>query len=323
MKAILYDQYGSSDVLQLQDVDRPVVGDLDVLIRIRAAGLNPYDWRFMRGKPYFMRLITGFLKPKDGRLGAELAGEIESVGKNVTQFKPGDTVFGRVNGSFAEYICIPETEAVVTKPVNLPFEQAASVPLAALTALQGLRNCGQIQPGQKVLINGASGGIGTFAIQLAKVFGAEVTGVCSTRNMELVRSIGADKVIDYTHEDFTQSGQKYELMLDMVGNHSLRDCTRVLTKAGKYIVVSGPEGSGLLGPLGHLLKALFMSPFVSQKVVSLDMKKNKSDLLFLKELIEAGKITPVIDRSYPLSKVPESIQYLEKGHARGKVVITM
>ncbi|MEO0375443.1 MAG: NAD(P)-dependent alcohol dehydrogenase [Cyanobacteria bacterium P01_A01_bin.17] len=323
MKAILYDRYGSSEVLQLQEVNRPAVGDNDVLIRIRAAGVNPYDWRFMRGTPYFMRLIIGLLKPRDGRLGAELAGEVEAVGKNVTQFKPGEAVFGRVNGSFAEYISIPETDAIAPKPVNLSFEQAASVPLAALTALQGLRDHGQIQPGQQVLINGASGGVGTFAVQLAKAFGAEVTGICSTQNLELVRSIGADKVIDYTREDFTQSGQQYELMLDMVGNHSLRDCTHILTTKGRYVVGSGPEGSGLLGPLGHLIKSLLMSPFVSQKVVSLDMKKNKADLLFLKTLIEAERITPVIDRSYPLSEAPEAIRYLEKGHARGKVVMTM
>ena len=230
MQAILYYQYGSPDVLQLQDINVPAMGDSDVLVRIRAAGTNPYDWRFMRGNPYFMRLFIGLFQPKQHSLGAELAGTVESVGKNVTQFQPGDNVYGRVNGSFAEYVCVPEDEALVPKPTNLTFEQAASVPLAALTALQGLRDAGQLQAGQRVLINGASGGVGTYAVQIAKALGAEVIGVCSTRNVDMVRSIGADRVIDYTQADFTLDRalhkQKCDLMLDIVGNHSLFDCLK-------------------------------------------------------------------------------------------------
>ena len=327
MKAILYYQYGSPEVLQLQEIDPPVIGDNDVLVCVRAAAANPADWRFMRGSPYFLRLFYGLFKPKANGLGSELAGQVEAVGKNVTQFQPGDEVYGSVNSSFAEYICVPEQEALVSKPANLTFEQAAGVPLAALTALQGLRDGGQIQPEQKVLINGASGGVGTFAVQIAKAFGAEVTGVCSTRNADLVRSIGADRVIDYTQEDFTLDKtlgeQGYDLMLDIVGNRSLSECVRLLTKHGRYVILSAPDGDRWLGPLGHILKVLLMSPFVSQRVVTLDMKRNKADLLLLKEMIETGKVTPVIDRHYQLSEVPEAIRYLEEGHAQGKVVITV
>ena len=321
MKAIVYEKYGSPDVLQLQEIEKPVVNDDDVLVRIRAASANPYDWHFMRGQPYFMRLMSGLLKPKANGLGADMAGQVEAAGKNVTRFRPGDEVFGQVNGAFAEYTCVSE-DVLGLKPANLTFGQAAAVPLAAFTALQGLRDKGRIQPGQKVLINGASGGVGTFAVQIAKSFGAEVTGVCSTRNVDMVRSIGADQVIDYTREDFTQSGQRYDLMLDNMGNHSLSEYRRVLASNGTLLVVSGPDGRWL-GPAAYLLKMLVSSLFVSQKVVGYVALPNKEDLLVLKDLIEAGKVTPVIDRHYKLSEAPEAIRYLEEGHAQGKIVITV
>jgi len=322
MKAIVCEEYGSPDVLQLQEIDKPVVNDDGVLVRVRAASANPYDWHFMRGKPYFMRMMIGLLKPKANGLGINLAGQVEAVGKNLTQFHPGDEVFGSGNGAFAEYVCASE-DALVLKPANLTYEQAAAVPAAAFTALQGLRDKGRIQPGQKVLINGASGGVGTFAVQIAKFLGAEVTGVCSTRNVDMVRSIGADQVIDYTHEDFTHGGQRYDLMLDNVGNRPMSECRRVLASNGTYVLVGGPNGGRWLGPLARLLKVLVLSLFVSQKMVPMLTKRNKEDLLVLKELLEAGKVTPVIDRHYKLSEVPEAIRYLEEGHAQGKVVITV
>ncbi len=333
MKAITFDRYGSPDVLQLQEIDKPVVKDGDVLVRVRAASANPYDWHMMTGRPYFMRMQSGLLKPKINGLGADLAGQVEAVGKNVTRFRPGDEVFGEVDvevpgkpaleiGSFAEYVCVSE-DSVEQKPANLTFEEAAAVPMAGFTALQGLRDIGQLQPGQKVLINGASGGVGTFAVQIAKSFGAEVTGVCSTRNVDMVRSIGADQVIDYTREDFTRSGQRYDLMLDNVGNRSLSECRRVLNPKGVYLLSFGRPDRRWLGPLVQLLGAVLLSPFVSQKLVTWVAKLSKEDLLVLKELIEAGKVTPVIDRTYPLNETPEAIRYLEEGHARGKVVITV
>jgi len=327
MKAIVYHKYGSADVLQLQEIDKPVVNDDDVLVRVSAASVNPYDWHFMTGRPYIARMLFGLLKPKVNGLGADLAGQVEAVGRNVTQFRPGDEVFGEVDaevpfGAFAEYVCVPE-DSVVLKPANLTFEQAAAVPMAALTALQGLRDAGRIQPGQKVLINGASGGVGPFAVQIAKSFGAEVTGVCSSRNVDMVRSIGADHVIDYTREDFTRGGQRYDLMLDNVGNRSLSECRRVLNPKGVYVASFGHPEKRWLGPFARLISMFVLSPFVSQKMVSLSAKRTKEVLLDLKELIEAGKLTPVIDRTYPLSEVAEAIQYLAEGHARGKVVITV
>lgn len=322
MKAIIYHKYGSPDVLQLKEIDKPTIGDNDVLVRVRATSVNPYDWHFMRGKPYFMRMMIGLLRPKVNRLGVDLAGQVEAIGQNVTQFRPGDEVFGAVDGAFAEYISAPEG-ALVLKPVNLTFEQAAAARLASLTALQGLRDKGQVQPGQKVLINGASGGIGTFAVQIAKSFGAEVTGVCSTRNVAMVRKIGADHVIDYTQEDFTLGEPCYDLMFDTVGNRSLLECRRTLATKGTYVIVGGPVGGRWLGPMTHLIRTLVLSLFVSQKVIPLNAKRNKEDLLVLKALLETGKIVPVIDRHYPLSEVPEAIRYLEEGHARGKIVITV
>jgi len=323
LKAITYLSYGSPDVLEFQEVDEPVVKDDEVLVRVRAASANPRDWHFMRGLPYFMRLQFGLRKPKCTALGSDMAGQVEAVGKTVTRFRPGDEVFAHVlAGGFAEYTCVSE-DFLGLKPANLTFEQAAAVPLAALTALQGLRDHGRIQPGQKVLIIGASGGVGTFAVQIAKLFGADVTGVCSTRNVDMVRSIGADHVIDYTQEDFTQRGQKYDLILQLAGTRSPSDCRRALTSKGTLLPSSGESGGRWIGPVDRIIKALVLSPFVSQRLVPFEAKRSREDLQVLKELIEAGKVSPVIDRTYPLSETPEAIRYLEEGHARGKVVIAV
>ena len=322
MKAIVYHRYGSPDVLELREIDKPVVTDNDVLVRVRAASVNPLDWHYMRGMPYIVRIKAGLRKPKATRLGVDVAGQVEAVGINVTQFKPGDEVFGACPGAFAEYACTSES-ALVMKPTNVTFEQAAAVAIAAFTALQGLRDKGHIQPGQKVLINGAAGGVGTFAVQIAKSFGADVTGVCSTRNVDMVRSIGADRVMDYTQEDFTKSGQRYDQILDMIGNHPLSDCRRALTPEGTLVLAGGPNKGRWLGGLTGLLKAVVLSRFVSQKLLPVLAHRSKEDLIIMRELLEAGKVTPVIDRSYPLSEVPEAIRYLEEGHAQGKVVITL
>ncbi len=322
MKAIVYYNYGSPDVLKYEEIERPTPADDEVLIRVRAASVNPYDWHFMRGTPYFVRIVAGLRKPKVTRLGVDVAGQVEAGGRNVTQFKPGDEVFGTCHGAFADYACTSESK-LVTKPDNVTFEQAASVPIAALTALQGLRDKGQIQPGQKVLINGAAGGVGTFAVQIAKSFGADVTGVCSTRNVDMVRSIGADHVIDYTQEDFTKSGQHYDLILDSIGKHSLSACRRVLNPKGIYVMVGGPAGRWMIGALARVLTALVWSRFVSQKLVMCFARPSRADLTVMQELMKAGKVIPVIDRRYKLSEVPEAIRYLEEGHARGKVVISV
>jgi NADPH:quinone reductase-like Zn-dependent oxidoreductase len=321
MKAIVCHRYGSPDVLELEEIDTPVAGDDQVLVRVQAASANPVDWHRMRGLPNFMRLSEGLAKPKNPGLGADVAGRVEAVGGNVTQFQPGDEVFGMSIRTLAEYVCVSD-QGVVPKPANLTFEQAAAVPVAAITALQGLRDKGRIEAGQKVLINGASGGVGTFAVQIAKSFGAEVTGVCSTKNVDLVRSIGADHVIDYTQEDFTRNGQRYDLIFDSAGYRSLSDCKRALGPDGILVIVGAGDGRSSLRILARMLNALLLSRFGRQKLVPLMAKRNKDDLIVLKELIEAGKVTPVIDRSYPLSEVPEAIRYLEAGHARGKVVIT-
>jgi NADPH:quinone reductase-like Zn-dependent oxidoreductase len=321
MKAIVYRNYGSPDVLKCEEIEKPTAEDDEVLIKVRAASVNPFDWHFMRGTPYIGRIMMGLSKPRITRLGVDVAGQVEAVGKNVTQFKPGDEVFGSCRGAFAEYACTSES-ALVTKPNNVTFEQAASVPVAAYTALQALRDKGQIQKGQKVLINGAAGGVGTFAVQIARSFGADVAGVCSTRNVDMVRSIGADRIIDYTQEDFTKSLQRYDLILDCVGNQSLSACRRVLSPKGIYIMIGGPDGRWI-GPLARLIKALVLSRFVSQNLVTVLAKRSKEDLTIMRELIETGKVTPVIDRSYRLSQVPQAIRYLEEGHARGKVAITL
>jgi len=325
MKAIVYCDYGSADVLKLEDVEKPTPADDELLVKVRAAAVNPLDWHYMRGSPYVMRLQTGMRKPKVIRLGVDYAGTVEAVGRNVTQFKPGDDVFGGRTGAFAEYVTVRQDRAVVLKPANLTFEQAASVPIAAVTALQGLRDKGKIQAGQKVLINGASGGVGTFAVQIAKSFGAEVTGVSSTRNLDLVRSIGADHVIDYTKEDYTEGDLHYDVILDNVANRSLLDNRRVLNPHGRYVLVGGGgrDAGNWIGPLAGPIKALFLSPFVSQEMGMFLAELNKEDLIILSNLMQAGKVTPVIDRSYKLREVPAAIQYLEEGHARGKVVITL
>ncbi len=321
MKAIVYHHYGSADVLTCEEIEKPAASDDEVLIKVRAASVNPLDWHFMRGTPHIVRIMSGLRKPKVTRLGVDVAGQVEAVGRNVTQFKPGDEVFGACRGAFAEYVCTTGS-ALVMKPDNMTFEQAASVQVAALTALQGLRDKGRIQPGQKVLINGAAGGVGTFAVQIAKSFGAEVTGVCSTRNMDMVRSIGADHVIDYTQEDFTKTGQRYDLFFDCFANRSLSACGRVLNPKGIYVGVGGPVGS-TIGILAGWVTALVLSRFASRKFVTFMARSNKEDLAILRELMAAGKVTPVIDRRYRLCEVPEAIRYLEEGHARGKVIITL
>jgi NADPH:quinone reductase-like Zn-dependent oxidoreductase len=316
MKAIVQNNYGSPDVLELKEVEKPVVLENEVLVQVIAAGMNAGDYFSMRGSPWLARFSVGFPKPKNYILGWDAAGRVEAVGTKVTRFQQGDEVFGLCSHSFAEYASA-KADMLVLKPVNIPFEQAATVPTAALTALQGLRDAGNLQPGQKVLINGASGGVGTFAVQIAKALGGEVTGVCSARNVEMVRSIGADHVFDYTKEDFTQSGQRYDLILDNVANHSFSDLRRVLSHQGVIIPNSGHGG------MGYVFKAFLLSPFTSQVKSPLMTSLNNEDLVFLKELIEAGKITPVIDKTYPLSETREAFQYLEQEHARGKVVIVV
>jgi NADPH:quinone reductase-like Zn-dependent oxidoreductase len=324
MKAWTYDRYGSPDILELKEIDLPTGSDDHLLVRILAACVNPYDWRLLRANPSLVRLMKGLRRPRQAVIpGADMAGVVESVGKGVTRFRPGDEVYAEIGaGCFADYVSVQE-ELVALKPTNLTFEQAAAVPMTAMTALQGLRNVGRLEEGQRVLVNGASGGVGSFAVQLAKALGAaEVTGVCSTRNLELVRSIGADRVIDYTQEDFTQSGQRYDLLLDTVGNYSIRAFRRAVTRKGTFVIAGG-GGGRWLGPVPQLLKGKLLSPFVSQRIVTFVCKPNRDDLELLKELIEAGKVTPVIDRTYPLVEVPDAIRYLEEGHARGKVVITV
>ena len=321
MKAIVYRRYGSPDVLACEDIATPAPAENEVLIKVSAAGVNPLDWHFMRGTPYLVRLMTGITKPKNTRLGVDVAGVVESVGNSVTQFKPGDAVFGKCSGAFAEYACAAESWLVM-KPSNITFDQAASVHIAGLSALQGLRDHAKLQAGQKVLINGAAGGVGTFAVQIAKSLGAVVTGVCSSRNVEMIRSIGADRVIDYTKEDFTQSEQRYDLILDCIGNHSLSARRRVLTANGICVMVGGPNVSLWIGPLVAMLKTVVFSKFVSQRFVMMLTKSNQADLQTLREIMQEGKVTPVIDRCYALTEVPEAIRYLEEGHARGKVVIT-
>jgi NADPH:quinone reductase-like Zn-dependent oxidoreductase len=316
MKAIVQNGYGSPDVLELKEIDRPVVKDDEVLVRVHAAALHAGDYFVMRGVPYLTRMSAGWPKPKNYVPGYDVAGQVEAVGKDVMRIEVGDEVFGACNGACAEYVCVGENN-LVPKPANLTLEQAAAVPTSALAALHGLRDAGKVQPGQKVLINGASGGVGTFAVQIAKAFGAEVTGVCSTRNVDVVRSIGADRVIDYTQEDFTQSEQRYDLILDQVANHSFSDCRRALTPQGTYIPNSGHSG------LGYVIKAFVLSLFVRQQGRPYLSTPNNEDLDVLKELIEAGKVTPVIDRTYPLSETPEAFRYLDEGHAQGKVVITV
>ncbi|MEX2281948.1 MAG: NAD(P)-dependent alcohol dehydrogenase [Gemmatimonadota bacterium] len=322
MKAMVQHVYGSPDVIKLEEIPKPAPGDGDVLVKVHAASANAGDWRLMRADPFIIRPKFGLLKPKYKTLGADVAGRVEAVGRNVKQFRPGDDVFGNLSesgfGAFAEYVCVPE-DALMVKPRNLSFEEAAAIPAAALTALQGVRDQGRIQPGQKILINGASGGVGTFAVQIAKSFGTEVTGVCSTRNLDLVRSIGADHVIDYTKGDFTKSAQRYDLIVAANGYHPIWDYRRALRPGGIYVMTGGS--------LAQALQAMLLGPWLSmvggRKMGNSAMKPNQADLAYLKELIEAGKLKPVVDRRYRLTEVPEAIRYLEEQHARGKVVITV
>jgi NADPH:quinone reductase-like Zn-dependent oxidoreductase len=325
MKAIVYHNFGSPDVLRLEEIEKPVPVDNQLLIKVHGASVNPLDWHYMEGTPYLGRLVEfGLLKPKVARLGVDYAGTVEAVGKDVTQFKPGDEVYGNRFGAFAEYVVASE-KAMALKPANLTFEQAASVPVAAVTALQALRDKGKIEAGQKVLINGASGGVGTFAVQIAKSFGAEVTGVCSGRNAEMVRSIGADYIVDYTKEDFTKSGQRYDLIIDNVGNRSLSECIRVLNPKGKIVLIGGGgvNDARWTGPLVGVIKMLVLKRFVTQEMSMMLADMNNKDLTILADLMQTGKVKPVIDKTYTLSQLPEAMQYLEEGHARGKVVITV
>ena len=324
MKAIQYTHYGSPDVLQLQEVEKPVPKDGELLVKVHASSVNAYDRHLMRSKPLLIRIMSGngLLKPKDQRLGVDLAGRVEAVGSKVTQFQPGDEVFGRGLGAFAEYVCARE-DAVVLKPTNITFEAAATVPIAALIALQSLRDKGQIQPGQQVLIHGASGGVGTFAVQIAKALGAEVTAVCSTRNVEMVRSIGADHVIDYTQEDFTRKGQRYDLILAVNGYHPILAYRRALRPKGIYVMV-GASNARLIQAM---LQAMLLGPVISrmggQKMAIFMANPKQKELAFIRELLEAGKVVPVIDRCYPLCETAEAIRYLEEVHAKGKIVITV
>ncbi|MFE2531043.1 NAD(P)-dependent alcohol dehydrogenase [Streptomyces sp. NPDC059371] len=324
MKAIAQDRYGSPDVLELREVDTPAVADHEVLVRVHAASVNARDWHLMRGDPYLARLALGMSGPKTKIRGTDFAGRVEAVGKAVRRFRPGDEVFGEVEGAFAEYVCARD-DVVEPKPAALSFEQAAALPLAGNTALMGLRDLGQVGPGQEVLINGASGGVGTFAVQIAKAFGAKVTGVCSARNTELVRSLGADHVIDYAQADFTRNGLRYDVVFDLVGNHSLAELRHALKPTGTLVLSGGGvfEGGSVIGPMALLVKGQVMSRFARHRLLVLTATPGKENLATLRELADSGKLTPAIDRTYPLSEAPEAIRYLEGEHARSKVVITV
>jgi len=323
MKAIVRDTYGSPDVLELRDIDKPEIGDDELLVHVHAAGVDRGVWHVMTGLPYPIRLAGyGLRAPKNLVIGSDVAGVVEALGKDVSRFQPGDEVFGIGKGTFAEYVCARE-DKLAHKPAKLTFEQAAVLAISGLTALQALRDHGKVRPGQEVLVIGASGGVGTYAVQLAKAFGAHVTGVCSTKKVEMVRSIGADHVIDYAREDFAEGEQRYDLILDIGGNSSLSRLRRTLTPEGTLVIVGGEGGGRWLGGTDRQLRALMLSPFVAQKLGTFVSSENHEDMIALKELIEAGKVTPVIDTTYPLSEVPEAIRYLEEGHAQGKVVITV
>jgi len=326
MKAVLFQGFGGPDILRCEEVDKPVPSDDEVLVRVRAASINPLDWKTMKGGPWLARVLLGWGKPKLKIPGVDLAGDVEAAGSNVTGFRPGDAVFGACRGAFAEYAVAKaagEKVVLVRKPENVSFEQAASVPVAGLTALQGLRDHGRLQPGQKALVNGAAGGVGTFAVQIAKASGAQVTAVCSTRNVSMVRSLGADRVVDYTREDFTQSGERYDLILDCVGNRSLSACRHVLRPGGVLVMVGMPGDAPISGILARLTGAIVSSWFVSKKAVFFIAKVNQKDLTILGELLASGSITPVVDRSYKLEEAAEAFRYMEKGHARGKVMVSV
>src|SRR6266513_451795 len=325
VKAIVYCNYGLTN-LKLEDVEKPTPTDDQVLVRVRAASVNPYDWHFVEGNPKIMRLGVGLRKPKETRLGVDYAGTVEAVGKNVTQFKAGDEVFGGRGGAFAQYVCVRQDRLIALKPANITLEEAGSVDIAGVTALQAVRDKGKLQSGQKILINGASGGVGTFAVQIAKSLGASVTGVCSTRNVDLVKSLGADQVIDYTKEDFTKGAERYDVMLDNVGNHSLSECRAVLTPNGKYVLIGGggADEQGFLGGLGKALWAMVFSKFVNQQMGMMMADPSQKDLTILADMMQSGKLKPVIDRTYKsLAEIPDALRYLEQGHARGKVIVTV
>ncbi|MEU3910192.1 NAD(P)-dependent alcohol dehydrogenase [Streptomyces sp. NPDC029721] len=323
MKAIVQDRYGSSDVLEFKELDRPAPRDGEVLVRVRAASVNARDWHVMRGDPYVARLAFGLTRPRQPIQGTDFAGVVEAVGRGVAGLRPGDEVFGEAGGAFAEYVCAPQ-DAVGPKPAGLTFEQAAAVPLAGNTALMGLRDLGRLRPGQHVLVNGASGGVGTFAVQIAKALGAEVTGVCSTRNVDLVRSLGADHVVDYRQEDFTRTGLRYDLVLDLVGNRTLADLRRALTPGGAVVLSGGgvSEGGSLFGPMGLIIRGKLMSRLGRGRIHVLTAKPSADNLAALRELVERGALAPAVDRTYPLSEGAEAVRYLEMEHASAKVVIT-
>ena len=321
MRAIVHNRYGSPDVVELREIDKPDLADDSVLVRVRAASVNPADWYGMTGRPYVARALGGLRKPKSNGLGVDFAGTVEAVGRDVTHVRPGDEVFGGRSGALAEYVSV--RDAVVPKPANITFDEAAAVPVAAITALQGLRDKGHLQPGQEVLINGASGGVGTFAVQIAKALGAEVTAVCSTRNVDLARSLGADHVVDYTREDFTRSDRRYDLILDIAGSRSWRECRRVLNPKGTFVIVGGPKTNRWLGPLSHFVKVRLASLGSSRKVVFFIAKLTRADMEVMRELLEAGTVKSVIDKRYELSDTADAFRYLGEGHAQGKIVVTV
>jgi len=323
MRAVVRDRFGPPDMLEIRDVETPAPADDEVLVRVRATSVNPADWYGVTGTPYVGRVEMGLLRPKSNRVGTDLAGTVEAVGRDVTRFRPGDDVFGAKNGAFAEYVCVREERAIVAKPANVTFEQAAAVPVAAITALQGLRDEGGLKPGQKVLVNGASGGVGTFAVQIAKALRAEVTGVCSTRNVDLVRSLGADHVVDYTREDFTRSDCRYDLLLDVAGSRGWSECRRVLGPQATLVIVGAPKGNRLLGPLTHVAKLRLAGVRGSQKVVFFVAKLDQAGMEVLRELLETGQVTPVVERRYELGEIAEALRYLGEGHAQGKIVLTV
>jgi NADPH:quinone reductase-like Zn-dependent oxidoreductase len=309
--------------VEVREIEAPVPADDEVLVRVRAAALNFGDWYAVTGTPWIARPSTGLRRPKSERLGADFAGTVEAVGANVTLFRPGEEVFGARSGALAEYVCVPEDRGVVSKPANVTFEEAAAVPVAAITALQGLRDKGQLQSGQQVLVNGASGGVGTFALQVAKALGAEVTAVCSTGNVDTARSLGADDVVDYTHEDFTRSDRRYDLMLDIAGGRSWSECKRVLEPQATFVIVGGPKASRLLGPLSHVIKVRLAAVRSSRKVVFFIAQMNKEDMVLLRDLLEAGKVRSVIDKRYALSEIADAFRYIGEGHAQGKIVVAV
>lgn len=322
-KAFFRDRFGSPDVLELREIEQPELGDDGVLVRVHASSVNAVDWYMMAGRPWVGRPMLGLRKPKIRRVGGDFAGTVEAVGKDVTEFEPGDEVFGVQNGAFAEHVVVPRSLGIARKPANLTFEEAAAVPIAALAALQGLRDHGKLQPGHKVLVNGASGGVGTFAVQIAKALGAEVTAVCSTRNVEQARSLGADHVIDYTREDFTRSGRRYDILFDNAGSRSWAACRRVLEPHAMVVLVGGPKKNRLLGPLGHVVGMKLGALRSSRQALFFVAHPNRPDLEVLCELLESGKVTPVVERRYALSELADALRYQGEGHAQGKLVLTV